>query len=183
MTTGVTQNGQVGNFSCSPALFCIWWDMRCQYRRKFEGKWIANRQHDGSNTSKGTYAKFLDCEFNFNPRFTSRRLSTKLVRSARRRRTHHRINFMGMMNDLEATDTPHKNDDFPPAHRIFLFRPGETRASRCRRTFPCNVTSNHEFGSECLVLNVKDPFTLFAFPMLHRLYFPLARTQFGHHAR
>ena len=129
--------------------------------RIFEGKWIANRQRDGSNTSKGINAKFLDCEFNVNRRFTSvqlgrsnitsRRLSTKLVRSARRRRTHCRINFMGMMNDLEATDTPHKNDDFPPAHRI---DPCFTLQEPSMRTFPCKVTSNHEFSSECFVLNV-----------------------------
>ena len=41
---------------------------------KFEGKWTDNRERGGSNTSKGINAKFLDCQFDPNPCFTSAQL-------------------------------------------------------------------------------------------------------------
>ena len=80
-----------------------------------------HRQRDGSNTSKGVTAKFLDsCEFNVHPGFTSVQplVTIKLHVSSTlddigKECTpdvpppHH---LHEMMNELEVTDKPHKKD-------------------------------------------------------------------------
>ena len=118
--------------------------MRCQNHQKLL-KAIANNPN---HTSKGSNAKFRGCEFNINPGFSSAACDDQQHVSSTLNDIgqecipvtyRHRIIYMEMMNELEVTDMPCKNDDLRIQHAQDERRPGHTTNGR-----PINAISNRK---------------------------------------
>ena len=92
-----------------------------------KNRWTKRRQEGELNISKGTNDKFLDCEFNVNPGFTSEQLLAKikhhgssivddLGHACTQEAYSQRIIITSMKNALEVNEMLHMNNDWFLSH-------------------------------------------------------------------
>ena len=109
--------------------FCVWEEARCmsfQEHVKAGGCTVAQK---ADQTPKRHQRKVCRCGFNVNPGFPSAQLLAAmeqyvsstlddLGQECSLETCLHRIIFVGMTNELEATDKPHKNYDFQQSQEV-----------------------------------------------------------------